>query len=137
MRSPKANPHGSASPTLSLPTLRYPVAVPHSPQAATAAVGSEGRAVPSSPEVAQPALASPTLSVPSPRASRKAPSSPALGAQLRDSVHISSASIDDDAAAAAAGLSTPGATGQEQQEEAEVHILSEIWKVFEQVIKQV
>ena len=131
VRSPEASPHGSASPTLSLPTLRPPRAVPHSPQAAKSAHGSQGRAFPSSPE----AVASPTLSLPSPRASRAAPSSPALEPQLRDSVQISSASVND--AAAAAALSTPEATRHEHQEESEVYALSEIWRVFEQVIKQV
>ena len=139
MHGPRASPHGSASPPLSLPTLRPPRAVPHSPQVTGPALGSQGRTVPSSPDLTEAALASPTLSLPSPRASRAAPSSPALAPQLQGSVHHYLAAVDDDTAAAAAtaGLCTPEAARQEQQEEAEVYVLSEIWKVFEQVIKQV
>ena len=125
---------------MSLPTLMPPRAVPHSPQVTGAALGSQGRAALSSPDLTEAALASPTLSLPSPRASRAAPSSPALAPQLQGSVHRSFASLADDnaaAAAATAGLCTPGAARKEQQEKAEVYVLSEIWKVFEQVIKQV
>ena len=116
-----------------------PRAVPHSPQVTGAALGSQGRAALSSPDLTEAALASPTLSLPSPRASRAAPSSPALAPQLQGSVHLSFASLADDNAAAGAtvGLCTPEAARQEQQEKAEVYVLSEIWKVFEQVIKQV
>ena len=146
LTQPRASPHDFPSPNLSLPTLKPPRAVSHSPQVTRSAPGSQDRAVLSDPENIQAAPASPTLSLPSPRASKAAPSSPALESQsqLQDPVHISSASVDDGqgaaaaaAAAATAGLCNPDATRQEQQEETEVHILSEIWKVFEQVIKQV
>lgn len=52
---------------------------------------------------------------------------------------MSSASVWGDvvAAAATADLCSPEAMGQEQHEEAEVCVPSEIWKVFQQVVKQV
>lgn len=117
MHSPRASPHESTSPNLSLPALRPPRAEPHSPQVTGAAHGSQGRAVPGSPDLTEAAIASPTLSLPSP-------------------VHIMSASVND-GEHAAAGFSNPEATQQDPQEDAEVYVLSEIWKVFEQVIKQV
>lgn len=54
-------------------------------------------------------------------------------------MQLSSASVEGDVAAAAAtaALYGPEAMGQEQHEEAEVCVPSEIWKVFQQVVKQV
>ena len=119
--------------------------MPHSPGphlAADLSPSVRGRAVPSSPKGTQVALASPTLSLPSTKASRAAPSSPAQEPQLQESGPHTSTSAGlgcsaDGAAAAAAGLFSPEATRQEHKLEAEVYVLSDIWKVFEQVVKQV
>lgn len=141
--SPDPIPDGVASPTLSLPTPRAPKAAPHSPRphrVSDKTPSIRARANLSSPGVTQ--AASPTLSLPSPKAPRAAPSSPALDPQLQESVHLSSkpfglVQAPDAAVSADCLFSAEGTSIVEDQMVAEVFVLSEIWKVFEQVVKQV
>lgn len=101
----------------------------------------QSRADPNSPGSTQAALASPTLSLPTPKASWAAPSSPALESQTGNSVHPSANSVGPvqgpDAMAGNDGLFSPEGTKLDDAVEAEVHVLSEVWKVFQQVVKQV
>ncbi|KAL3131264.1 hypothetical protein ABBQ38_000561 [Trebouxia sp. C0009 RCD-2024] len=140
--SPDAVPDVVASPASSLPNPR---AAPHSPRPLLAADQTptlQLRADPSSPGVTHAALASPTLSLPTPKASWAAPGSPALEPQGGNSGRLSANSVGpvhgpDDAAAVADGLFSSEETKLDDATEAEVHLLSEVWKVFEQVVKQV
>ena len=124
--SPMAHPEAPASPTMSLPSPRPSGAAQHSP--------APGHA----------ALRSPSLSVPSPRPARAAPSSPALGPQPKHP-SFSTMSPDQNPDSAVEDLLRPPASKagddtneeEERHEMAEVYVLSDMWKVFEQTVKQV
>ena len=110
--------------------------MPPSPQLDLTAPSSHARTAPGSPEVIQAALASPALSLPSPGAFRAAASSPA--SEVQSEQKTSSALVGGGVATAAnEAFSDSEATMQEQLEEFEVYVPSEIWKVFQQAVKQV
>jgi len=127
--SPRAVGADPRSPALSLPRPTPPRAAAQAPTP-----------VPADPP-------SPTLSLPSPRGTRPAGSSPAEGSQLQPNVAMR---LNGSMASGAAQFQSPPAVGQsrveapatgpleeEEGQGVEVYILSQIWKVFEQVVKQV
>lgn len=146
-----------ASPTLSLPSPRQPRAAPHSPEPASAALNSPILTLPShrllraasnNLEGLPTTLVSPTLSLPRPEGSRAACTSPGLALPPLESVQ----GLPDNTAcgnAAADGALSPEAmketkgacshlhAEEEERREVEVYALSEIWNVFEQIMKQV
>ena len=132
MLSPKPDQDPLASPTMSLPSPKGTRAVSHSPQ----------------PD--RDSLASPTMSLPSPQGSKAVTTSPVQGSQRHQAVLMSPSAVG---CATADGFQSPLAVrktrpvthGQNaldleresNAETVEVYVLSEIWKVFEQVVKQV
>ncbi len=132
MLSPKPDQDPLASPTMSLPSPKGTRAARHSPK----------------PD--QDPLASPAMSLPSPQGFKAVTTSPAPGSQQQEAMVMSPSAVghataDDFQSPQAVGKTGPVTHGQTaldvgregNAENVEVHVLSEIWKVFEQVVKQV
>ncbi len=132
MLSPQPEQDPLASPTMSLPSPKGTRAARHSPQ----------------PD--QDPLASPTMSLPSPPGSKAVTNNPAPGSRHQEAMMMSPSAVGR---ATAADFQSPQAVGKTgpvthgqiavdvehegNAESVEVYVLSEIWKVFEQVVKQV
>lgn len=132
MLSPQREQDPLASATMSLPSPKDTRAARHSPQ----------------PD--QDPVASPTMSLPSPQGSKAITNSPAPGSQRQEATLMSPSAVgrataDDFQSPLAVGKTGPvmhrqNALDVEREgnaESVEVYVLSEIWKVFEQVVKQV
>ena len=101
-----------------------------------------------SPKPDQEPLASPTMSLPMPAGARASATSPALGPQVQQAAmtgrpaSTSHPDADDFQSPPLVTQSRPVAPGHTPLGEnnahgVEVHVLSEIWKVFDQVVRQV
>ncbi|KAL0019633.1 hypothetical protein WJX77_006506 [Trebouxia sp. C0004] len=117
-----------ASPTLSLPSRRLLKAAMLSPKPDQDPLAGPTMSLPSptgtraaghSPQPDQGSLASPTMSLPSPQGSKAVPTSPVQASQHQEAM----AFLDKEREGNAQSV--------------EVYVLSEIWKVFEQVVKQI
>ncbi len=102
------------------------------------------------PQPEQDPLASPTMSLPGPQGSKAVTTSPVQTSQHQEATLMSPSAV---VRATAAGFLSPPAVGRTgtathgqtfldmeregNAESVEVYVLSEIWKVFEQVVKQV
>jgi hypothetical protein len=157
--SPKPDQDPLASPTISLPSPKGTRAARHSPKLDQDPLASPTMSLPSpkgtraarhSPQPDQDFLASPTMSLRSPQGSKAVTTSPAQGSQhhqamLMSPCAVGHATADDFQSPQAAGKTGPVMHGQTaldmeregNAESVEVYVLSEIWKVFEQVVKQV
>ena len=133
------------SPTMSLPSPRASRAAaaisPRPDQADPASPFQSLRspgAIASSPRPDQAEPASPAMSLPSPRA---APTSPAQARQPQPHVLLSPTAPGRHGAAQFQSPRAAKHSGEEKDASngdiVEVYVLSEIWKVFEQVVKQV
>jgi hypothetical protein len=159
MLSPKPDQDPLASPTMSLPSPKGTRAARHGPQPDQDPLASPTMSLPSpkgtraarhSPQPDQGPLASPTMSLSSPQGSKAAPASPLQGSQHQEAmmmspsavVRASAADFQSPLAVGKTGPVTHGQTALDVEGEGnavsvEVYVLSEIWKVFEQVVKQV
>ncbi len=157
--SPQPEQDPLASPTMSLPSPKGTRAARHSPKLDQDPLASPNKSLPSpkgtraarhSPQPYQDPLASPTMSLPSPQGSKAVTPSSALGSQHQEATLMSPSAVGHATAAdfqspQAAGKTGPVTHGQTalnvehegNAESVEVYVLSEIWKVFEQVVKQV
>ncbi|KAL0047680.1 hypothetical protein WJX82_009150 [Trebouxia sp. C0006] len=157
--SPQPEQDPLASPTMSLPSPKGTRAARHSPKLDQDPLASPNKSLPSpkgtraarhSPQPYQDPLASPTMSLPSPQGSKAVTPSSALGSQHQEATLMSPSAVGHATAAdfqspQAAGKTGPVTHGQTalnvehegNAESVEVYVLSEIWKVFEQVVKQI